>query len=198
MMNDVPHASGKIKVVPITHTASNKIRHWFQDQEVTKYNSHGKLMKPPPDFDSIDPEKQIIWAVCAELQQWVSHAPVSAGMEPAGHKHIGNVMLEIDWINRSAEFSCIFGEKKYWGKGYATKAIRQLFEHGFDKLNLHKIWLGTPVTNGAMAHIAENLGMIEEGMLTDQMFLEGEYVDVARFGILRSDWGHIKILKEIP
>ena len=190
MMNDVPHASGKIKVVPITHTASNKIRHWFQDQEVTKYNSHGKLMKPPPDFDSIDPEKQIIWAVCAELQQWVSHAPVSAGMEPAGHKHIGNVMLEIDWINRSAEFSCIFGEKEYWGKEYATKAAMAAFEHGFNKLNLHKIWLGTPETNIAMIKIAKKLGMYEEGLLVDQMFLEGEYVDVLRYGLTKYQMEH--------
>jgi len=144
---------------------------WFDDQEVCKYNSHGKLTNR--DLGKINPENNILWAVSL----------------CGSRTHIGNIMLaNINWIDRNAEFSCIFGEKKYWGKGYATEAAEVLFKHGFEKLNLHKIWLGTAAVNGGMIKVADNLGMEQEGFLKEHLFLEGQYVNCVMLGITRLMW----------
>ena len=187
-MIPILYTIGGLILTALTKEAAEATVHWFLDQEVTKYNGHGVLSQKVPQYDAIDPEKQIIWAVSMKT---------NAGVSPA--RHIGNIMLDINWIDRKAEFSCIFG-KEHWGKGYATKAIRQLFDHGFNKLNLNKIWLGTPETNKAMVKIAENLGMQKEGKLIHDMYLEGHYVNVIRYCIFDLVWNNIltDLNEEVP
>ena len=54
---------------------------------------------------------------------------------------IGNCQFhDIDWRNRSAEIGIMIGEKSYWNKGYGTETMRLMLEHGFNNLNLHRIW----------------------------------------------------------
>lgn len=169
----VIHTIGGLVISALTKEMEEGTRDWFQDQEVCKYNSHGVLNNKP--LSNLDPSTSVLWAVHSK--------------SAVNSKHIGNVCLSnIDWISRKAEFSCIFGDKSLWGNGFATTAIFRLFDHGFNKLNLHKIWLGTAATNKAMIRIAEKLGMREEGVLVEDVFLEGRYVDIFRFGILKSDW----------
>ena len=43
--------------------------------------------------------------------------------------HIGNIKLgPINFIHKHAEISYFIGEKKLWGKGYATKAIKEIIK----------------------------------------------------------------------
>jgi RimJ/RimL family protein N-acetyltransferase len=137
---------------------------WMYDQEVTKYNSHGLF-------------EIIVWAIIVEGNK--------DSKEHTGVIHIGNISLQsFNWINRSAEFAIVIGEKEYWGKGYATEALKILIEHGFYKLNLHRIWSGTASTNQGMIRVFKKLGMTYEGADKHGVFLDNEYVDVIRYAIL--------------
>lgn len=163
--------------------AQGNYKNWWTDQIVTKYNSHGLLPMTNTELEefltSLESNSKIVWAVVAKDQ----------GTDKDQDIHVGNVSLQrIDWINRTAEFAVVIGEKNYWGKGYTIEAARFLFNHGFNKLNLHRIWTGTSVTNIGMRKVAEKLGMKLEGTFKDAVFLEGEYVDVVEFGILREKW----------
>lgn len=156
---------------------------WWYDQEITKYNSHGLFpytKNQMLDFcDKLESTTDIVWAVMAKYNNGISL------LNPL---HIGNISLQnINWINRSAEFSCVFGEKSFWKHGYCTEAAKLLFAHGFDKLNLHRIWAGTVATNIGMQRVAKKLGMQREGIFVDGAFLEGEYVDVYAYGVLRGE-----------
>ena len=42
----------------------------------------------------------------------------------------------------SAEFGILVGEKEYWSRGIGSEATEAIVRHGFDKRNLHRIWLG--------------------------------------------------------
>lgn len=149
---------------------------WFMDQDVSQYNSHGKFFKTKQSFleyiRASGREDRVVWAVCHK----------SDG-------HIGNVSLQgISFLNRTAEFAIILGDKRHWGKGVGLLAARKLLHHGFNKLNLERIYCGTAATNEGMKKLAVSMGMKLEGTRRRHLFLDGERVDVADFGILRDEF----------
>ena len=149
---------------------------WFEDQEICRYNSHGKFLKNEAYFraffDGLNSERQIVWAICHTTDG-----------------HIGNISLQdISFINRHGEFAILLGDKRHWRKGVALAAGRALVEHGFYKLNLERIHCGTAATNDGMRKLALALGMREEGRRTAHLYLEGEWVDVIEYGLLKRDY----------
>jgi [ribosomal protein S5]-alanine N-acetyltransferase len=149
---------------------------WFEDQEVCRYNSHGKFFKTRTAFEKylseLNLEDRIVWAVCHR-----------------GDGHIGNVSLQqISMIDRTAEFAILLGDKRHWGKGVGVLAGRQLLSHGFNKLGLERIYCGTAANNEGMRSLAVALGMTLEGTRRQHLFLEGERVDLLEFGVLRSEF----------
>lgn len=109
--------------------------------------------------------------------------------------HIGNVSLQkIDYINRSAEFAILIGEKNCWRKGYSKEAAMLILTHGFKELNLQRIYCGTSVDNIGMQRLAASLGMSKEGRRRNAIFKHGVYKDILEFGILRDEFD--KRLKE--
>jgi len=160
---------------------------WFHDQAVTKYTSHGLFGYTKNQalqfLEKSRKNGDIVWAIV------VKEIEMMLGVSFEKCIHIGNIALQdINWIDRRAEFAGVIGEKDYWGKGIGTEAVRLLFAHGFDKLNLNRIWLGTAASNRGMRTIAERLGMSIEGVLRKHLFLNGQYENVMQYGILRIEW----------
>ena len=149
---------------------------WFEDQDVCRFNSHGKFFKTREYFAEyilqLNNSDSVVWAICN----------VDDG-------HIGNVSLQhISFIDRTAEFAIIMGDKRHWGKGVASLAGVKLVDHGFRKLNLERISCGTAATNLGMKRLAQVMGMTLEGTRRKQHFLEGERVDMLEYGILRDEF----------
>lgn len=149
---------------------------WFLDQEVCRYNSHGKLFSSEAALtsyiDSTSTRGDLVWAICHN-----------------DDGHIGNIALQtINWINRTAEFAILMGNREHWGKGAASLAALQLLEHGFNKLNINRVFCGTAMTNIPMQKLAKKLGMKQEGIRRQHLFLEGQYVDLIEFGILKQEF----------
>lgn len=167
---------------------------WFADQIVTKHTSHGLIRythEMAIEFlENAEKNGDVVWAII--IPENIGRTYTSKEVYEEGKiikKHIGNIALQnISQVNKNAEFAGILGGKEYWGKGIGTEAIKILFEHGFNKLNLNRIWLGTAETNKGMITIALKLGMVLEGRLKNHVFLNGEYVDIMQFGIMRNEW----------
>ena len=146
---------------------------WFEDQEVCAFNSHGKFTRTKECFRQfirgLDGQSMIVWAICH----------IKDG-------HIGNVALQdISLINRNAEFAIILGDKRHWGRCVGVMASKAILEHGFKKLNLHRIYCATADTNIGMKKLALSLGMKQEGIRKEHLFLDGAWVDAIEYGILR-------------
>lgn len=153
---------------------------WFEDQEICKYNSHGKFFKTKEYFHSfiaaLNREDSIVWAICHEQDG-----------------HIGNVSLQaISLIHRHAEFAILLGARTHWNKGVGQEVGRQLLHHGFSKLNLQRIYCATAANNLGMRKLAQGLGMREEGVRKRHFFIEGEWTDMVEFGVLREEYTGIK------
>lgn len=104
-------------------------------------------------------------------------------------KHIGNITLhQIDWRNRHAEIGIFVGDKNERGKGYAIEAIKLVAEHAFSKLNLRKLYTGMIKGNAASKKVFEKVGFKVEGTFKEHFYLNGDYLDCYRLGLLKGEF----------
>ncbi len=104
-------------------------------------------------------------------------------------QHIGNCGLHsIDYVNRSAEFGIMLGERNQWGKGYALEAGRLILNYGFKQLAMHRIFLHVYSHNKRAQRVYEKTGFIHEGTMREAYFRDGRYYDDLIMAILESEW----------
>jgi len=151
---------------------------WLNDAEVCRSNSHHVF--PYSREAALD--------YILEIRQSTASLTLAIVVRE-GHRHIGNIALQsIHLINRNAEFAVLIGDKAGWGKGYGLEAGRLICRHGFDALNLHRIYCGTFADNVGMIGLAHALGMKEEGRRREAAFKDGKYIDIVEFGLLGADF----------
>lgn len=102
---------------------------------------------------------------------------------------VGNCgFFDTRWEDRSAQIGIQIGEKKYWDKGFGTKAVRLLLKYGFENLNFHRLYLRVFETNQRAIRSYEKAGFSVEGTMREAQFKNGEYVDVLLMSILEHEW----------
>ncbi|MCO6431391.1 MAG: GNAT family N-acetyltransferase [Deltaproteobacteria bacterium] len=147
---------------------------WFNDQEICRYNSHAVFPMTMADMEAYikrtaGSRSELAFAIRAVKND----------------RHIGNVALQnINWVARSAEFSILIGDKKYWGKNIGYTAGKLLMEYGRDRLNLRRISCGTHAENTGMRNLALKLGMKQEGVRKEAYYKEGKYSDLIEYGVV--------------
>jgi RimJ/RimL family protein N-acetyltransferase len=86
------------------------------------------------------------------------------------------------------------GMLMYWvapehqGNGYVTEATELVLDHAFRDMRLHRVWAMVIETNPASQRVLEKAGFQREGVDRQGTFIDGEYVDNHRFGLLAADW----------
>ncbi len=100
---------------------------------------------------------------------------------------VGAVGLILDTENDSAELGYWIG-RDHWGRGFATEAARAVVAWAFESLELHRIHASHFPRNPASGRVLEKLGMTHEGRLREHVKKWGEYLDLERFGVLRSEF----------
>jgi [ribosomal protein S5]-alanine N-acetyltransferase len=155
---------------------------WFGNEKVNQFNSHGLFPQSKKEvenyFDRCENDKSLLSFLIIEKET---------------NQHIGMVSLQrIDLINRLAEFAIIIGETSKWGFGYSTESVKKLFEHGFNRLGLNRIWSGTSILNKGMIRSFEKLGMKHEGTYKQGQFLNGKFEDVVAYAILKEEFDNGK------
>jgi RimJ/RimL family protein N-acetyltransferase len=106
-----------------------------------------------------------------------------------GDRHIGNCGFnEIDYVNRSAVFGILIGEKEAWGQGYGPEAARLILKYGFEELGLHRIGLDVYSHNPRAIRAYEKAGFVREGTLRESYYRNGVYHDTIVMSVLESEW----------
>jgi diamine N-acetyltransferase len=95
--------------------------------------------------------------------------------------------LNIDKGARKAELRKLIGDPAARGHGYAKIATQYWIEHGLATLGLRKIYVNTLDTNLANIRLNEELGLRVEGILRDEVYLDGEYHDILRMSLVVPD-----------
>ncbi|HSB66379.1 MAG TPA: GNAT family N-acetyltransferase [Anaerolineales bacterium] len=94
----------------------------------------------------------------------------------------------IDWRVHAAEFGILIGDKSYWNRGHGTGAVRLLVQHGFDTLNLNRIFLHVFETNPRAIRAYEKAGFTLEVRERQAEFKHGKYVDVLLMSMLKDEY----------
>lgn len=100
---------------------------------------------------------------------------------------IGTITIRIDKNNNKGELGYWIG-KDYWRNGFATEAVNQIIEFGFNQLKLNKIWASAISRNKASTSVLEKAGLQKEGTLRQNRLLQNEYEDVDVYGLLQIEY----------
>jgi RimJ/RimL family protein N-acetyltransferase len=153
---------------------------WLNDPEVIR-----GLMMPHP----MGREDENIWFETMLKRPLEEHPMVIEVKESKGWQMVGNVGFhQLDWLSANAELGIFIGNKTYWDKGVGTEAIKLMLEHGFNNLNLHRIWLRVHATNLRAIRCYEKAGFIKEGSFRDGEFRHGKYINVDIMSVIRTEW----------
>jgi len=167
----------RVALRPYTPEDIPRIHAWFNDPEVTHYMFTGQ--KPTT-----------LEQVTSLMKHDVEEGNVvMIAVNKEDDAVIGLVGLyEIHPTANKAEMRIIIGEKQYWGKGYGSELTEVITFYGFDRLNLHRIYLGYTAANKAAAGAYTNAGYTHEGVLRDDIYRNSEYYDTVRMGLLRDEY----------
>lgn len=109
--------------------------------------------------------------------------------EPAVDARVGMVELnEIEWDRARAEVA-FWIAPDHQAAGYGRDALATLVGYAFDQLGLHKLTAEAFATNEASTSLLESVGFEREGRLREEEYVDGEWVDVVRFGLLAEERG---------
>ncbi len=151
---------------------------WINDPEITR--NFAGFAKPI----TLDEERTFLRAMATSRDDRLF------AIEPAG----GGALLgtagihKIYWPARNGRLGLMIGERAAQGRGLGQATLRLLAAHGFERLELHKLWLVHYADNARMRHVAGKLGFAVEGLLRDEYFHAGRYHDMVRHALLRPDW----------
>ena len=153
---------------------------WINDPEVTE----GLTLFLP--MSSVDEEK---WFE-GVMQRPQEEKPLVIDMKDGTEwRVIGNSsFMGFDWVARSAEVGIMIGDKTIWDQGYGTEAMTLLLRHGFETLNLNRVYLRVFAENKRAIHTYEKVGFVHEGRMRQAVFKHGVYSDVLFMSILRDEW----------
>ncbi len=95
------------------------------------------------------------------------------------------VMAYLDYSRRQrrAELRKLIGEPSARGTGLAAKATKLWIQFGICGLGLEKIYVSTLQTQIANIRLNEKIGFHMEGLLKNEVLIDGERCDVLRMGM---------------
>jgi RimJ/RimL family protein N-acetyltransferase len=103
---------------------------------------------------------------------------VFALYDVAGWRFIGLAgLINLDHLNRTAEFFILIGSADARGKGYGTEATRLVLDHAFLSLGLASVRLGVFTYNPAAVRAYEKAGFKHAGVLRQNKMMGGKLWD---------------------
>ena len=85
----------------------------------------------------------------------------------------------------------------YRRQGYASEAVRAVFDLGFDHYGFHRIFARCGAKNQASARLMKGLGMRLEAHYREHALFQGEWDEELHFAILDREWRRGAKVKEI-
>ena len=102
--------------------------------------------------------------------------------------YVGNINIcGLDKKNGKFSYS-IYVLKEHRGNGYGTRALRLLLWYCFNELRMNKMICGVNEGNVGSAMVMRKVGCRPEGILRENEYYNGKFVDLILFGVTREEF----------
>lgn len=156
---------------------TEKYTEWLNDKQVNKY------LESRFQNHTVTSVKEFVKQIRES-----SHSYLFAIVLNSNNKHIGNIKIgPIDTHNKHAFIGYIIGNRKYWGLGIGAQAIELATLFCFDALVLNKVSAGVISSNIASCRALEKVGYRQEGNFAKEALVEGHFLNIYRYGILKDE-----------
>ncbi len=158
---------------------ANLVCKWMNDPKVRHYsrNMWPKTLEEVKKWFEPTPDRQMREFIVFTVYHKEAKRPIGS---------IG--FNQTNWVSRNANIFLTIGEPEYWGKGIAGEASKLMINYGFTELNFHKIFASVFTPNSRSLRAAEKLGFEKEGVLKEEMYVDGQYHDIHKFALFKRDW----------
>ncbi|MEJ8777543.1 GNAT family N-acetyltransferase [Pseudogracilibacillus sp. ICA-222130] len=162
------------KLRPVEQEDSHFLHRLFNDQEVVKF----WFVEP---FYSVQKIKNIVEESLKDREN--RRFIFQNDKEKLGYITLYN----IEEVHGKAEFAIMIDPIQQ-GKGYAKIATKLAIDYAFRVLNLRKLYLIVDATNIIARKVYEKMGFVEEAVLKEEYFVDGEYHDAIHMSIFQRDY----------
>jgi RimJ/RimL family protein N-acetyltransferase len=97
-------------------------------------------------------------------------------------------LLQIDHINRTAEFFIMIGDQQHRGRGFGTEATRLVLDHAFVGIGLSNVILHIYAYNPAGIRAYEKAGFRRIGVRRKSKFMGGQLWDTLLMDVVADDF----------
>jgi RimJ/RimL family protein N-acetyltransferase len=106
---------------------------------------------------------------------------------------IGSIgLFGLDYSGGNCWMGLEIGDKKCWGKGYATDAGALILDYAFGELGMHKVIVGIYSPNKGSQGVARKLGFKLVGTSKEEVFVDGHYVDGFVYELFSHEWKGVR------
>lgn len=153
---------------------------YASDPAVTRHTSW-------PAHRSIDESRAQLARVVAryergEVAGWgLEHRAAGRFIGTAGY-------LRWDVEDRCAEVGYALS-RACWGQGLMTEALRAIVAFGFERMQLNRIEARCNADNIGSYRVMEKAGMTFEGTIRERYLVDGAFIDLRLYSILRREYG---------
>ncbi|WP_335921477.1 GNAT family protein [Shewanella chilikensis] len=95
-------------------------------------------------------------------------------------------LLDIDWVNRNAEFAIWLFDDAVKGAGVGKFVTDMVLKHAVYDLNLHRVYLHVLESNYRAIKLYKTVGFETEGKLRDAIYKNGKYENIIIMSFLSS------------
>ncbi len=96
-------------------------------------------------------------------------------------------LMDINYINRSAELHIMIGDRENRGRGIGIFAVRAMVDHAFDNLNLRRIERDVLENNLPVIRLYEKTGFVREGIKRQSDNKNGAYISMIMMALIREN-----------
>lgn len=144
----------------------------------------GTLMDVDGPLTPADAEQMIArWQAAAARGE----ALIYAVLRRASATLVGYIDIQLTPEHQRGEIAYWIGQP-YWWQGYASEAARRVVHYGFMDLELNRVHARCLRRSEAAARVLAKAGLRYEGTHRQGAFKNGQFEDVAFYGVVRADY----------
>lgn len=162
--------SANLTIAPFTESdISDRYISWLNDPEIVRYSEQRHRIHTRES--------------CISYLNVVDASPnyFCAIRLKSGGEHIGNILANVDFPNRTADLGILIGERSAWGKGFGFDAWSLLMQELLVNQRYRKVTGGCMSENQGMIAVMKRAGMRHEYTRLRTFLLDGREVDCVHY-----------------